>query len=381
MSRVRKPVWAFGAAVALGACALAGPCVPGAWGQDADDPPPMVGAVSVSPSGDAEGVAVRLGGFWSSVTAWASPPHGEERRAGSWIGAWGGPAAALASGEGGAWALRAGSWPLPHPEGASPAGVRGGAAAFVVDIGLDCNALRRVSSQPFSASARGRVFGALGLANARRARLTLLRDEGSEGGERLSAVFFTESRSEPPGSWRAVRLCGVGEATRRPEARMPEGPLEADFGSAFGEVFLRAADGVVVAVGGGEGLTRLERFAGLGAASEGAIERLSRAFEGRVWFWEAPGEGGVVAALPLARGTTDADVARAIGVLAGQRLVWARDADGRPTGTLMLGGDEAAGGVRLSLRFVRIVRRTSLVVSTSPGGLEGAAGVLAELPQ
>ncbi|QKK08342.1 MAG: hypothetical protein HND58_09200 [Planctomycetota bacterium] len=131
-----------------------------------------------------------------------------------------------------------------------------------------------------------------------------------------------------------------------------------------------------------------ERFEAWGLPRTAAVERLARAFDGRVWLWSGgPGDsaGGptVVAALPLVRSSADRDIARALGSLFGRRLVWTRDSTGRATATLAFKADNsppAEGDRTVSMRFVTIVDRTTLVVSTEASALDDAATRLAEIP-
>lgn len=264
----------------------------------------------------------------------------------------------------------------------------GAAAVFPFDLSFDCNLFRDRSPHPFSRTTRGRVLDALQIDNARTARLSIVPSQDEDHPGRLSLVLFSQSRGEVPGTWHALPLATIDDAPTRDAAAAPGHPVELDLGEGRVGVAMALADLVLAIDPETESISARERFEAWGLPRTAAVERLARNLDGRVWLWSGgPGDsaGGppVVAALPLVRSSADRDVARALGSLFGRRLVWTRDSTGRATATLAFKADNsppAEGDRTVSTRFVTIVDRTTLVVSTDASALDGAATRLAEIP-
>jgi hypothetical protein len=256
------------------------------------------------------------------------------------------------------------------------------AQTVAFDIALECNTLRSRSAQPFSRSARGRVLDSLRIDNARRARLTGIFGDPDDLSV-MSVVLFTESRAEAPGRWRALRVGTVAMAASRGEPA-PGRPVEVDFGELWTGLLFAAADGVLALDPACEGLSTEERLGAWGMQRVVSVRALASGLEGRVWVWSGVGEGGVVCALPLSRGSTDRRVADGLRGVFGQRLSWDRDDAGRATGTLALVRENRAareGDRTVVVRFIKIAERTTLTVATSAADLDSAVETLADIPQ
>lgn len=258
------------------------------------------------------------------------------------------------------------------------------ASVFPFDLSVDCNALREASPQPFSRTVRGRVLDALFIDNARKARLSVVpsEDDGEPGTHRL--VLFAQSRGRKPGAWEAVPLAGLALAPSRHEPPEPGHPVELDFGEHRHAVLRAMTDLVLATDESSTAISTAERFEAFGELRTSAVMRLARAIDGRAWCWLTEGqEAGLTAAFPLARGAADRDVAAALGLLFQRRIAWAREPSGRVTATFACKRDNAPAeesDPTLSMRFIEIAGRTTLVVSTEAAALDHAAEALAEIP-
>lgn len=350
----------------------------GAHAQEAAEPAPPVGMLSLGATPSRAQAQLRR------VAAGTLDWLGWGERDG-----WAGVAGALAGERGATWSfsLADASGLTLRPVGASD----GAAGVFPFDLSFDCNLFRNRSPHPFSRTVRGRVLDALQIDNARTARLSIVPSQNEEHPGRLSLVLFSQSRGQVPGTWRATPLAVIDDAPTRDTEAARGHPVELDFGEGRVGVAMAIADLVLATDPASEAISSRERFEAWGLTKAAAVDRLARAFDGRVWLWSAGarGEGDagdaptVVAALPLVRSSADRDVARALGSLFGRRLVWARDSTGRATATLALKADNAPpaeGDRTLSMRFVTIVNRVTLVVSTEASALDEAATPLAEIP-
>ncbi len=246
--------------------------------------------------------------------------------------------------------------------------------SFSFDLAADLNALRRLSEQPFSRSVRGRSLDALGIDNARRARLSGVLPASDDG---LSIVLFSESRSQGPGRWHpetvaTVRLAsGGGEETK---------VLELDFGGQWEGVGFTLADLCLAMDPASGAISPQERFAAWGAPRVGALRGLLARLGPAVWIWRDPGGEGVAAAVPLRRATTQREVASDLRAVLGARLSWERDPSAERVGTLALTIDAGPDADRrLSVRFVTAGGRTVLAIALREGALERVPGVLEAL--
>lgn len=299
---------------------------------------------------------------------------------------WAGVIGALGGTEGATWSVG-----VPESSGLTLRPVESGdraAGVFPFDLSFDCNQFRDQSPHPFSRTVRGRVLDALQIDNARTSRLSIVPSQDEEHPGRQSLVLFSQSRGEAPGAWHAVQLAAIEDAPTRDEAAAQGRPVELDFGEGRVGVAMAIADLVLATDPASESISARERFEAWGLTKTAAVDRLARALDGRVWLWSA-GAGvsadgsAVVAAFPLVRSSADRDVARTLGTLFARRLVWTRDPTGRATATLALKADNsppAEGERTLSMRFVTIVNRVTLVVSTEASALDGAVTELAEIP-
>lgn len=290
-----------------------------------------------------------------------------------WVGAEeGGGLAALAeslkTGDGGGFWIRAGATgmlELDAGDGIAP-------GAFLLDVSLDSNLFRTVSAQPFSRTPRGRALDALAIDNTRRARLAVApMEEGAE--HPLAMVLFTESRSEPPGRWRAIRLGGLREA---PILGSAPPPLEIDLGPMLSEVLFTGAD-LALALEPGAEPTGPLRFEEWGGVRTTALRTLAETLSGRTWLWRE-GEG-LVLALPLKPRAAQRDAGRALGVVLGKRLSWTRDEPGRATGEIRFEADAAGAEPDALVRLITVAGRSALVLSGDRAALDAAPAMLADL--
>lgn len=248
-------------------------------------------------------------------------------------------------------------------------------ATVTLDLLADLNGLRRLSEHPFSRSRRGRALDALGLDNARRARISLL-DASPDPGP-LTLALFSESRAEPPGRWHAIPL---GAVSLGPESR-PRA-LHVDLSKQWEGLVLSAADLALGLSSSSDASSTAERLSRWGSARVDALRSIAGATDGRAWVWRT--EGGLCAAFPLQHGQSDRTLAPKLRAVLGRRLEWHRADAAPPTGSVGLTVNDrppAQGDRTLALRFITIRGRSALVVATESAALEGAPAVLADLSQ
>jgi hypothetical protein len=342
--------------------------VPSTPAQPEQSPPPAACGTLTIPEPQTQ-LARELLRISAGVLAWSDPDAAEE---------WQSVVRSLSDPvKGAAWRIShsdAGAFQLsPLPDAEAPPSV-----AF--DLALDLNALRRSSSQPFSRSVRGRSLDALGVDNARRARLAAV--PGAEDAvDTLTLVLFSESRAGPPGRWQAVPF---GRVRTAPTTGGASGaaPIEVDFGQEWGGVLVTVTDLVLAGSTSPDKISTDERLLAWGTDRIDALRGFASAMEGRMWLWRGAGEAEWCCALPLRAGATDRAVAGRLRLLLGTRLEWSRDDSGRSLATLDLTPPNRApadAGPKLLLRFISIADRAFLAAAPTAESLDAAPEVLAKL--
>ncbi|MDQ7014440.1 MAG: hypothetical protein Q9O74_11175 [Planctomycetota bacterium] len=346
--------------------------------QEEPDPPQPVGMVTLGES--SPGVRAQLRDIGARLIVWLGPGDSDT---------WAGVASTLSTDQAGTWSAM-----FDNETGLTLRPVkteRGSSGVFPLDLSLNCNTFRQASPQPFSRTPRGRVLDALTIDNARTARLSLVpaadaedADDAEQSGG-FTLVLFAQSRGEKPGQWHAQPIAQLALApTRKPDPTGRPRPLELNFGNRRVGVAMVLADLVLALDPETDSISRSERFEAWGLTKSSAVQRLAGLLDGRVWIWSGgASDTAIVAAVPLTRASGDRDVARALGVLFGRRLVWSRGADGRATATLAFKRENtppAATDRTVSMRFIEILGRSTLVVATDAADLGKSTKTLAEIP-
>ncbi|HZW11356.1 MAG TPA: hypothetical protein VFF69_15740 [Phycisphaerales bacterium] len=299
----------------------------------------------------------------ASLLAWSRPEPGD---------AWRELAVRLGADEG------ASAWSVLQTEGGalepSARAAEDAEANVVFDVAFDLNGLRRISDQPFSRGGRGRALDALGIDNARRARLVgVPSPDGAD--QSLTLAIFSESRAGPPGRWQAVPFARV----RAAPGGAGRAVIEVDFGQEWGGVLVTIAD-LALARANPDARSTDERLSAWGADRVEALGGFAKGLQGRVLLWRGEEPGAWCAAFPLRSGATDRTVAPQLRALFGERLEWTRDTSGRSTATLDLApadGAHARAPAELRMRFIAIADRGYLVAAPTEELLHSAPEVLA----
>ncbi len=333
--------------------------------------PQQVGMVTLGES--APGVRAQLRDFGARLIQWLGPADSDTRA---------GLVSTLTTDQAATWSAM-----LDDQTGLTYRRVEtepGPTGVFPLDLSLDCNLFRQVSPQPFSRTPRGRALDALTIDNARTARLALVPTDNAERPDLFTLVLFAQSRGEKPGRWHAQPLAEITLAPTRDPDSPRSRPLEFDFGDRRVGVAMALADLVLALEPETDSISGRERFEAWGQTKSSAVQRLAGVLDGRAWIWSGgSSDAALVAGFTLGRASDDREVARSLGVLFGRRLVWSRDADGRATATLALKRENtppADTDRTVSMRFIEILGRSTLVVATDAADLGAATRTLAAIP-